>query len=163
MLNLQINHKNEKNYYIISQKITQKLGQKMNDFSKLLREKNLKITAQRVAILDEIYKRGHLSIDDIFSAIRGRIPSVSLATIYKNILSMQSANIIKSVKTPTQKQKYELNKKPHIHLHCKICDNLEDFDMSMDEFRESCEKKSGYKNIDEASIIFSGICQKCQK
>ena len=132
------------------------------DFSKLLKDKNLKVTAQRVAILDEIYKHGHSSVDDIYALIRGRIPSVSLATIYKNILSMQNANIIKSIKTPTQKQKYELNKKPHIHLHCKICDNLEDFDMDMSEFRASCEKKSGYKNIDDTSIIFSGICKNCQ-
>lgn len=134
-----------------------------NDFSKLLKDKNLKITAQRVAILDEIYKHGHSSVDDIYALIKGRIASVSLATIYKNILSMQNANIIKSVKTPTQKQKYEINKKPHIHLHCKICDNLEDFDMDMSEFRAYCEEKSGYKNIDDTSIIFSGICKSCQK
>lgn len=133
------------------------------DFSKLLKDKKLKITAQRVAILDEIHKKGHSSVDDIYALIRGRIPSVSLATIYKNILAMQNANIIKSIKTPTQKQKYELNKKPHIHLYCKICENLEDFDMDVSAFSAYCEKKSGYKNIDEYSIIFSGICQKCQK
>lgn len=133
------------------------------DFSKLLKDKNLKVTAQRVAILDEIYKHGHSSIDDIYALIRSRIPSVSLATIYKNILSMQNANIIKSIKTPTQKQKYEINKKPHIHLYCKICDNLEDFEADIGEFRAYCEKKSGYKNIDDTSIIFSGICKNCQK
>lgn len=133
-----------------------------DDFSMLLRGGKLKITAQRVAILDEIHKHGHSSVDDIYALIRGRIPSVSLATIYKNILAMQNANILKSVKTPTQKQKYEINKKPHIHLHCRKCDNLEDFEVDMSAFRAYCEKKSGYKNIDDASIIFSGICQSCQ-
>ena len=42
------------------------------DFSKLLKDKNLKVTAQRVAILDEIYKHGHSSVDDIYALIRGR-------------------------------------------------------------------------------------------
>lgn len=134
----------------------------MSDSNKLLKSKNLKITAQRVAILDTLRNNGHSSIDDIFVAIRGQIPSVSLATIYKNILAMQNANILKSVKTPTQKQKYEINKKPHIHLHCRKCDNLEDFEMDMSAFRAYCEEKSGYKNIDDTSIIFSGICQSCQ-
>lgn len=133
-----------------------------NDFIKLLKDKNLKITAQRVAILDEIYKNGHSTVDDVYQLIRGRIPRVSLATIYKNIISMQNADILKSVKTPTQKQKYELNKNPHIHLHCRICDKLEDFNMDMSEFRVYCEKKSGYKNIDNTSIIFSGVCKNCQ-
>lgn len=134
----------------------------MSDSNKLLKSKNLKITAQRVAILDTLRNNGHSSIDDIFVSIRGQIPSVSLATIYKNILAMQNANILKSVKTPTQKQKYEINKKPHIHLHCRKCDNLEDFEMDMSVFRAYCEEKSGYKNIDDTSIIFSGICQSCQ-
>lgn len=133
-----------------------------NDFMKMLKDKNLKITAQRVAILDEIYKNGHSTVDDVYNLIKGRIPRVSLATIYKNIISMQNADILKSVKTPTQKQKYELNKIPHIHLHCRICDKLEDFDMDMSEFQIYCEKKSGYKNIDNTSIIFSGICRDCQ-
>lgn len=133
-----------------------------NDFMKMLKDKNLKITAQRVAILDEIYKNGHSTVDDVYNLIKGRIPRVSLATIYKNIISMQNADILKSVKTPTQKQKYELNKTPHIHLHCRICDKLEDFDMDMSEFQIYCEKKSGYKNIDNTSIIFSGVCQTCQ-
>ena len=134
-----------------------------NDFIKLLKDKNLKITAQRMAILDEIYKNGHSSVDEVYHLIRGRIPRVSLATIYKNIISMQKADILKSVKTPTQKQKYELNKHPHIHLHCRICDKLEDFDMDMSEFERYCEKHSGYKDIDNTAIIFNGICKDCQK
>lgn len=133
-----------------------------NDFIKLLKDKNLKVTAQRVAILDEIYKNGHSSVDDVYSLIRGRIPRVSLATIYKNIISMQKADILKSVKTPTQKQKYEINKSPHIHLHCRICNKLEDFEMDMSEFQKYCEKHSGYRDIDTTAIIFNGVCQNCR-
>lgn len=133
----------------------------MINFAAMLRDKNLKVTPQRIAILDELNNNGHSSIDDIFSRIKAKIPSVSLATIYKNILAMQQADILKSVKTPTQKQKYEINKKPHIHLSCKICDKLEDFDINIDSFMQQCKINSGYKNIEESSILLIGICQEC--
>lgn len=133
------------------------------DFSKMLKQNKLKITPQRIAILEELHKHGHSSVDDIYHRIKNTIPSVSLATIYKNIISMQEANILKSVKTPSQKQKYEINQKPHIHLFCKICEKLEDFDMDISSFQAHCEDTSGYKSIDDTSIILTGICPKCQK
>lgn len=132
-----------------------------SDFTAMLKNKQLKITPQRIAILYELEKHGHSSIDDIFVRIKSKIPSVSLATIYKNVLAMQGANIIKSIKTPTQKQKYEINKKPHVHLYCKICDKLEDFDIDIASFQNYCEMNSGYSNIDDSSIILNGICPIC--
>ncbi|RDU62638.1 Fur family transcriptional regulator [Helicobacter sp. MIT 14-3879] len=133
-----------------------------NNFVKILKDKKLKITPQRIAILEELDKHGHSSVDDIFSLIKTRIPSVSLATIYKNILAMQNVDILKSVKTPTQKQKYEINKIPHIHLFCKVCDNLEDFEIDTINFQKYCELKSGYSDINDASILLIGICKNCQ-
>lgn len=133
-----------------------------NTFSKMLKDKKLKITPQRIAILEELYKHGHSSVDDIYILIKNRIPSVSLATIYKNITYMHNEGILKSVKTPTQKQKYEINQKPHIHLFCKICDRLDDFDMDTDKLKMFCETKSGYGKIDNISIILTGICPECR-
>ncbi len=127
----------------------------------MLKEKQLKITPQRIAIMEELEKNGHLTVDDIFNGIKLRVPSVSLATVYKNILALQNANILKSVKTPTHKQKYEINTSPHVHLFCKICENLEDFEININNFKEYCKKESGYHCIDEASILLTGICKRC--
>lgn len=127
----------------------------------MLKEKKLKITPQRIAILEELGKSGHSTVDDIFNGIKLRVPSVSLATVYKNILALQNADILKSVKTPTHKQKYEINIKPHVHLFCKVCENLEDFEIDINDFKTYCRKESGYHSIDEASILLTGICKKC--
>lgn len=130
-------------------------------FTEILKEKKLKITPQRIAILEELEKNGHSSVDDIFNGIKPKVPSVSLATVYKNILALQNVNILKSVKTPTHKQKYEINIKPHVHLFCKICENLEDFAIDTNDFQEYCKKESGYHCIEEASILLTGICNNC--
>lgn len=130
-------------------------------FAEMLKSKKLKITPQRIAILEELHNKGHLGIDEIFNGIKKNVPSVSLATVYKNILSLQETHIIKSIKTPTQRQKYEINKHPHIHLFCKKCEKIEDFSIDMSEFQAYCTKMSGYESLDEASIVLTGICPHC--
>lgn len=129
----------------------------------LLKQNNLKITPQRITILKEIEKRGHISIDEIYENIREIHPSISLATIYKNLTSMQEAKIIDEVKLPNQKQRYELIKKPHIHLVCEKCGSITDmhFDSSIAQLKKDCETQTHYK-IKDASIVLLGICQPCQ-
>lgn len=53
-----------------------------------LQKHNLKVTPQRLEIVDILYKNGHMSIDDLYTSLRGKFPSLSLATIYKNINTM---------------------------------------------------------------------------
>lgn len=132
-------------------------------FIEILKERKLKITPQRIAILEELEKKGHSTVDDIFNGIKLRVPSISLATVYKNILALQSADIIKSIKTPTHKQKYELNAKPHVHLFCRLCEKLQDFEININDFKTYCKVESGYHCIDEASILLTGICKDCSE
>lgn len=135
-------------------------GRKM-DFAKILKEKQLKVTPQRIAILNELQRSGHSCIENIFNNIKKQVPSISLATVYKNIVALNNYNVIKSVNTPNQKQQYEINIKPHVHLFCSICEKLEDFDIDTSDFTTLCEKASGYKDIYDASIMFRGKCSKC--
>jgi Fur family peroxide stress response transcriptional regulator len=58
----------------------------MNDIKELLQKSKLKATPQRVAILKSIEKLGHASIEEIYEDIKENFPSISLATIYKNII-----------------------------------------------------------------------------
>lgn len=133
------------------------------DFTKILKEKQLKVTPQRIAILNELQKSGHSCIENIFNNIKKQVPSISLATVYKNIVALNNYDVIRSVKTPNQKQQYEINVKPHIHLFCNLCGKLEDFDIDISDFTSLCESKSGYKDIYDTSIMLRGKCAKCAK
>ena len=129
----------------------------------MLKDNHLKITPQRLAILKEIQKFGHISIDEIYENIKESNPSMSLATVYKNLTFMQEAKIVDEVKLPNQKQRYELTKSPHIHLVCEKCGSIIDMeiDNSIQALRSHCAKVSHYK-IKETSIAMIGICPKCQ-
>ncbi|PZT47446.1 transcriptional repressor [Helicobacter valdiviensis] len=132
-------------------------------FKEILKENNLKVTPQRMAILKEIEKNGHISIEEIYENIKENHPSMSLATIYKNLTSMQEAKIIDEVKLPNQKQRYELIKQPHIHLVCESCGDIKDIhlDKAIKDLKENCERETNYK-IQDSSIALLGICPNCK-
>ena len=132
-------------------------------FEEVLKQNNLKITPQRVAILKEIKKSGHISIEEIYENIKEIHPSISLATIYKNLTSMQEAHIVDEVKLPNQKQRYELVKQPHIHLICEKCGSIMDihFDNSIERLKKECEEQTHYK-VKDTSIALLGVWPKCQ-
>ncbi|WP_299549555.1 Fur family transcriptional regulator [uncultured Helicobacter sp.] len=133
-------------------------------FEKLLKDNHLKITPQRLAILKQIEKFGHIGIDEIYENIKESNPSMSLATVYKNLTFMQEAKIIDEVKLPNQKQRYELVKNPHIHLVCEKCGSIVDveLDYCIDTLKKACTDVSCFQ-VKETSIAMLGICVHCQE
>lgn len=131
------------------------------EFTHLLKNNNLKITPQRMAILEQIHKKGHASIDEIYESIHITHPSMSLATIYKNITAMQEASILSEVKLPNSRQRYELAKKPHIHLVCEVCGEVMDAQIECLEYlKNACKNHSGFIARD-SSVAVMGVCSKC--
>lgn len=131
-------------------------------FEMQLKEKNLKVTPQRLAILNDIKKNGHTSIEEIYENTKRLHPSISLATIYKNIASLCEVNILREVKVPSHKQRYELACDGHIHVACEKCGKLEDVHLLFDEMMEKCSSATHYK-LRNVSAVFMGVCKDCAK
>jgi len=134
----------------------------MNNYELLLRKHDLKVTPQRVGILSVLQDAGHISIEDLFTIIRKHFSSISIATLYKNINSMLEVNLVKEVKIPHSKSKYEIVKYKHSHMTCKKCGKVEDIELSLDNVIQDASKMSGY-SFNENSLILSGTCPECQK
>jgi Fur family peroxide stress response transcriptional regulator len=127
----------------------------------LLRERNMKVTPQRLGILNLMHDNGHISIEDLYEKIKKQFSSISLATLYKNVNAMIEVSLLKEVKIPSIKSKYEIVKAPHAHLLCESCGSLEDCEMNMNEVSHLLESKSDFK-VNETDLIFSGVCHNCQ-
>ena len=127
----------------------------MKNYKSLLEESNLKTTPQRLAILKELDRKGHASIEEVYEEIKEIFPSISLATIYKNINALKDEDIITEV-CLHQKPKFEIKKAPHGHFICKKCGKVED--IVLDEIEEILDKK--YPNSQKELYIY-GICKEC--
>ena len=127
----------------------------------LLKQHSLKVTPQRTAILNEIEKAGHIDVDHLFEILRSSFPSISLATVYKNVNHMYETGILEVIKVPKHKLQYELMKEPHIHLACNQCGSVTDMHQCLDELIDSAETKSGF-TLHHSSVVLNGTCPGCQ-
>lgn len=134
----------------------------MTNYANLLKEYDLKVTPQRVAIVEELYNNGHMNIDDLYKKLLSKFPSISLATIYKNINAMVEKVFLSEVKLPNSKSVYELVKVEHAHLVCSSCGHIEDIMLDASSILEEASKITSFK-IDSTNIVLSGICPKCSK
>jgi Fur family peroxide stress response transcriptional regulator len=130
----------------------------MNDIKELLQKSKLKATPQRVAILKSIEKLGHASIEEIYEDIKENFPSISLATIYKNINFLKDEKILTEINIRDLKPKYEIIKPSHGHFICKVCKKIIDF-----EVESVCNPiHKEIKRVDESDVFLYGICKDCK-
>jgi Fur family peroxide stress response transcriptional regulator len=130
--------------------------------SHLLKHHRLKVTPKRLAMIELIDHSGHINIDDLYEIIKNKFASISLATLYKNIHMMIDVSLIREVKVPGQKIKYEIEKESHAHIVCKVCGELKDIPFNAESLIHTSMDISNYK-ADDVSIVISGTCPECQK
>ncbi len=135
----------------------------MTDYATLLKESGLKATFQRMNIRESIELYGHMTIDAIYEKVIKTHPSLSLATVYKNIILMVEKGVLVEVPITGQKAKYELSKADHIHLVCTECGEVEDkpHNLGADKLFTSMTKEENF-TLNKQQINLYGVCAECQ-
>ncbi len=132
------------------------------NYELMLRERDLKVTPQRLGILSLMHEEGHISVEDLYEKIRKQFSSISLATLYKNVNAMMERALVKEVKIPNMKSKYEIIKEPHAHILCESCGSFEDVNIDMNQIVTLLPGALEFKML-ETSVVFSGVCHACQR
>jgi len=101
---------------------------KLEDFTIKLVEKRLKVTPQRVAILEAIFKlHNHPTAENIIDYIRKNNPNISTATVYKVLDTFVSCGLINRVRTERDIMRYDAILERHHHIYCSDSDRIEDY------------------------------------
>lgn len=135
----------------------------MLDYATMLKSFDLKATFQRVLMLENIQKQGHISIDALYETLLKTHASLSLATVYKNIILMEEKGLLTEVAIAGKKSKYELHKKEHIHLICTTCGDIEDKKLQSDSdtLFATLSKEENF-SLHTQQINLYGVCRVCQ-
>jgi len=135
----------------------------MTRYVTLLKEHGLKATFQRITILETIDHHGHMNVDEIYEAVRRSHPALSLATVYKNIVTMVEKGVLVEVPISGHKSKYEIRKEAHVHLICRECGSVVDhpFDETLKRGTGSIAQKSAFA-LEEQQVSLYGVCAACR-
>lgn len=128
-----------------------------------LRERGLRVTAPRVAVLQVLADHSHVPADMVASAARGRVGAVSTQGIYNVLTDLVAAGLVHRIEPAGSPALYELSSpNAHHHLICRDCGRVTDLECEHDI--ESClipPKTHGYAGV-QAEIVFWGTCPECQ-
>lgn len=94
----------------------------------LISGKGLKVTPQRMRVLEAIYElNNHPTAENILGYIRRNDPNIGSGTVYKVLDTLVENNLIVKVKTEKDVMRYDGILENHHHLYCIQCDYIEDF------------------------------------
>src|SRR5512139_3605112 len=114
----------------------------------MLRERNCRITPQRVAIL-RIFLGSfdHPSVEQVYEQVKVNFPTTSLATVYKTVHLLKEIGEILEIGTADGRNRYDGNKPyPHPHLICTTCKTIIDPELSLlPKLTAEVESTSGFR------------------
>jgi len=118
---------------------------KVEIISNKLLEKGLKVTPQRIAILEAIINlNNHPTAENIIDNIRKNHPHISVGTVYKVLDALAEKALIKKVKTERDIMRYDAVMENQHHIYCSDSDKIEDYiNEELNEMLEVYFKKNG--------------------
>ncbi len=127
----------------------------MEKINEQLKNAGLKVTPQRLAILEAVYHlSNHPTADQIIEFIRTVHPNIATGTVYKVLDVLVEHGLIKRVKTDKDAMRYDGVSEKHHHLYCAETDRIEDYmDPELDQMLKVYFEKKGITGFDIEDII----------
>ncbi|MCO6436585.1 MAG: transcriptional repressor [Phycisphaerae bacterium] len=128
----------------------------------LLRKHGVQVTAQRLATLRAVAARPHSTAEAIAEHVRGDIGAISRQAVYDTLGMLVEKGLIRRIQPARSPALYEGRVGDnHHHLICRNCGTTVDVDCAVGETPcLTAAEDSGFE-IDEAEVIFWGICPAC--
>ena len=127
-----------------------------------LRGAGLRVTAARVALLETVRDGDHLGVEAITSGVRERIGHVSLQAVYEALHALTMAGLIHRIEPAGSPARFEGRVSDnHHHVVCRSCGAVADVDCAVGEAPCLTASDDHGFAIDEAQVIYWGLCPGC--
>lgn len=139
------------------------IGQRLQQFESLCRERRLPLTVQRRGILKAILERDdHPSADQIYESVKDRIPGLSRTTVYRALETLVELGVIRRLHHPGTGARFDGKIDRHHHLVCRKCGCVIDIptSSSLDGLRVPSGQRQGFE-VEDYSVHFIGLCPAC--
>ena len=138
------------------------LNLRLRHFESVAKEAGIKLTHQRLEIFREIASsEEHPDAETVYNAVRHRMPTVSLDTVYRTLWLLNDLGIISTLGARREAIRFDANTNHHHHFVCTRCGMTRDFECAeLDEIRiPDAAKKFGH--VEAAHVDIRGICKRC--
>jgi Fur family transcriptional regulator, stress-responsive regulator len=128
-----------------------------------LRAAGLRVTGPRIAVLAWLAEHPHATADAVGAGVRAQSRTVSTQAVYDILAACVDAGLVRRIQPAGHPARYERRVADnHHHVVCRRCGATADVDCAVGE--APCltpDQAHGYA-VDEAEIVFWGLCPACQ-
>jgi Fur family ferric uptake transcriptional regulator len=131
---------------------------------KVIRDLGLKVTSQRLLIL-EIIRKGpsHFTAQDIFEKVADANSGIGFATVYRFLRTLSEHHFVIEVRMGGMPARYEwAAKQHHDHLTCTCCGKIVEFENNeIERLQKKVALELGFVLTDHVLELY-GACTKCR-
>jgi len=137
----------------------------MGELGKLRRElqsAGLRMTPQREEVYREMIRSsGHPGAAEVHAAVRRRLPSISLDTVYRTLWKLAELGLLRPLVTTGDRIRFDAVLETHHHFVCTRCGRTIDFTSSELDDLEIPEAARRLGSVWDVHVEVRGICRRC--
>ena len=132
-------------------------------FRELAAKHGLAVTHQRQVVYEAVIAaHGHYSPEDIYAAVKRRIPAISLATVYNNLRLFVERGLLREVSPHASTLLVDGNLEPHHHLVCTRCKSVQDIEADFIDFKRLSPHVPNGFDLTHPVVEVFGLCRRCR-
>jgi Fur family ferric uptake transcriptional regulator len=134
------------------------------DAVELLRGQGMRMTPQRLAIVDQIMSTsGYIIPITVIERVQARVPGVSPSTVYRTLERLEQVGVLAHVHLESGVGYHRLEEAQHAHLTCSRCGaDLELPRSSLRSLERLFERDHGFRP-DFTHYAIAGTCAACNQ
>ena len=114
---------------------------------------------QRETILNVLRStKSHPTAEWVYAETRKTLPSISLATVYRNLNKLAESGEIIRIEGAFEKDRYDADTVPHAHAVCEKCGAVRDCPIPTDVAAKLMELSCGARY----DLSFKEVCKNCK-
>lgn len=127
------------------------------------RDTGMNVTPQRIAIYRALVESTrHPSPEMLFNEVSRSMPSLSLATIYKTLETLEGMGLVREIPVTGDRKRFDAIVENHHHLICTACGSVGDYhDDALDQLPP--RRRLGGFIPHSVSVNISGLCPACRQ
>lgn len=126
------------------------------------RQAGIKLTHQRLEVFRELAgNTSHPDAESIYQAVRERVPTVSLDTVYRTLWRLHELGLITTLGPRREAIRFDTNLERHHHFVCLRCGLVRDFESPELNHLRVPESVHGLGGVMETHVEVRGLCAAC--
>ena len=129
-----------------------------------LRARGLRVTKQRLAVLNALVQSPHATADQVLEQVRHSLPEITVQSVYTVLHSLTDAGLLRQLDLANSPARYETRVEDnHHHAVCTECGRIEDVACAVGHAPCLAPAETHGMTIRVADVVYQGLCADCAR